>query len=241
MTEQTSLRNCRWTNIRLMCKSSKTNHKNPELFIIRSFGHNKNWHKIKKKRRWRRRWQRRRRRRNIGGKPGQSSTDLLCWSFDPRTGRSCLYDSLLHEKVQKYFYSSPKVLKTGHIMPERYDPSTAPHNHLHDNVSYSFIVNASKSPSHFLFQPFATQDQKSAIRTEKALKTKQNCETVSVSSWCVNRFWLVKKYCFERDFSAIINALNHRRSQFCFVLRAREKCVKTVPQTKTEQYLKSFL
>ena len=77
--------------------------------------------------------------------------------------------------------ASPKVFKIGHIMPERYDPSTAPHNHLHDNVSYSFIVNASKSPSHFLFQPFATQDQKSAIRTEKAPKTKQNCETVSVS------------------------------------------------------------
>ena len=104
MTEQTSLHNCGWTNIRLMCKSSKTNNKNPELFIIRSFGHNKNWHRIKKKRRWRRRWQRRRWRRNFGGKPGQSSTDLLCWSFDPRTGRSCLYDSLLHEKVQKYFF-----------------------------------------------------------------------------------------------------------------------------------------
>ena len=113
MTEQTSLRNCRWTNNRLMCKSSKTNNKNPELFIIRSFGHNKNWHKIKKKRRWRRRWQRRRRRRNIGGKPGQSSTDLLCWSFDPRTGRSCLYDSLLHEKVQKYFFILQKSSKLG--------------------------------------------------------------------------------------------------------------------------------
>ena len=113
MTEQTSLRNCRWTNIRLMCKSSKTNNKNPELFIIRSFGHNKNWHKIKKKRRWRRRWQWLRRRRNIGGKPGQSSTDLLCWSFDPRTGRSCLYDSLLHEKVQKYFFLLQKSSKLG--------------------------------------------------------------------------------------------------------------------------------
>ena len=151
MTEQTSLRNCRWTNIRLMCKSSKTNNKNPELFIIRSFGHNKNWHKIKKKRRWRRRWQRRRRRRNIGGKPGQSSTDLLCWSFDPRTGRFCLYDSLLHEKVQKYFSPSPKVLKIGHIMPERYDPSTAPRNHLHDNMTY---IVSSMHPKHPLISYF---------------------------------------------------------------------------------------
>ena len=120
---------------------------NPELFIIRSFGHNKNWHKIKEKRRRRRRW----RRRIFGGKPEQSSTDLLCWSYNSSTGRSCLYDSLLHEKVQKYFSSSPKVLKIGHIMPERYDPSTAPRNHLHDNMTY---IVSSMHPKHPLISYF---------------------------------------------------------------------------------------
>ena len=74
-----------------------------------------------------------------------------------------------------------------------------------------------------------------------------------------------QKYCFERDISAGINAFNHRRSQFCFVLTIRNKCVKTVlfhsfgfmyffrnwfptlifwkkkKQTKTEQYVELFL
>ena len=85
---------------------------NPDLFIIRSFWHNKNWHKIKEKRRWRQRRWWRRRWRIFGGKPGQSSTDLLCWSYNSSTGRSCLYDPLLHEKVKRYFSSSPKSSKS---------------------------------------------------------------------------------------------------------------------------------